>query len=354
MGPRGPSDIYPFNLLDQVRATAWDPPNLLLFPGLAPAARGAPVAVSAPAAGAPPWLRPLHEIQQAALFQNPSDTASSGDTAASPWASGWSTTQRIPAAAPPYADRAGSNPYLGAAADAGELDPARTGRLLAEAKRASDSADWISSGPRIRSAQPMGYVAAATDTPRSSTPSAVNDEQFDGAVGTQPPQDQLGPARNGSFVQSSGWPFPPASMDGALPPMVVAASDQAPARPWWQPAPPLADFAPYSPENQQRGRATYTVIQKALDALGVYLQGAASGIRGRDEYAPAMLFPVSQCLDRCAMGSPELMRQFCHAHTLEGTRNRLRCMQAVTDLEAGNIEDCKNRCRAIANNTTDG
>jgi len=110
MGPRGSSSIDPSNLLDLVRAAAWDPPNLPLFPGLAPAPTGAPVAVSAPAAGAPPWLRPLNEIQQAALSRDPSDPASSGDTAASPWTSGLSAMPRIPAAAPPYADRAVSNP----------------------------------------------------------------------------------------------------------------------------------------------------------------------------------------------------------------------------------------------------
>src|SRR4051812_3076472 len=102
MGPRDPSANYPFNLLD-LAATAWAPPNLPLFPGaLAP--MGPPVAVSSPAAGAPPWLQPLHEIQQASLSPNPPDPASSGDTAASPWASGWSATPRIPAAASPYAD----------------------------------------------------------------------------------------------------------------------------------------------------------------------------------------------------------------------------------------------------------
>jgi hypothetical protein len=312
MGPRGSSSIYPSNLLDLVRATAWAPPNLPLFPGLAPAPTGAPVEVSAPAAGASPWLRPLHEIQQAALSLNPSDRASSGDTAASPWTADWSATPRIPAAAPPYADRDASNPYHGSAADAGELDPARTRRLLAEAKRASDFAAWISDGPTIRSAQPMGYVAGATDAPRPSAPSAGSDDQFDGAVGTQPPQNQLGPASNGLFVQSSGWPFPPASMDAALPPMVVAANDQAPAGPWWEPVSPatprpsysvpLADFAPYSPENQQRGTATYRVIQEALDALGIYLRRTGSAIGGNDDY--------NRCM-RAANGSAGEWGAFC-------------------------------------------
>ncbi len=131
MAPRDSSSIYPSNLLDLVRAAAWAPPNLPLFPG-APAPMGAPLAVSAPAAGAPPWLRPLHELQHAVLSPNPPDPASSGDTAGSSWALGWSATPRTPAAAPPYADRAASSPYLGSAAGAGELDPARTRRLLAE------------------------------------------------------------------------------------------------------------------------------------------------------------------------------------------------------------------------------
>ena len=40
MGLRGSSSIYPSSLLDLVRAAAWDPPNLPLFPGLAPAPTG--------------------------------------------------------------------------------------------------------------------------------------------------------------------------------------------------------------------------------------------------------------------------------------------------------------------------
>ena len=217
MGPRDSLANYPFNLLDMA-ATAWAPPNLPLFPG-APATTGVP-AVSAPAAGAPPWLRPLHEIQQAAFSGYPSDSAPSGDTAASPWASsGWSATPTIPAGAPPYAARAASNPYLGSAAGAGELDPVRTRRLLAEAKRDYDFAAWISADPSIGSSLPMGYVAAATNAPRPGMLRPGIDEQFDGAVGPQPPQNYLGPASNGPFVQSSGWSFPRASMNAALPPM---------------------------------------------------------------------------------------------------------------------------------------
>ena len=190
MGPRDPRDIYPFNLLD-LAATAWAAPNLPLFPG-APTPTSAPVAVSAPAAGALPWLRPLHEIQQAALARSPSDPASSGDTAAGPWTSALSAGPRIPAAAPPYADRTASNPYLGSAVGAAELDPARTSGLVADARRAYDFAAWISGDPSIGSSLPMGYVAAATDFSRPSAPSAGIDQQFDGAVGTQPPQNQLG------------------------------------------------------------------------------------------------------------------------------------------------------------------
>jgi hypothetical protein len=74
----------------------------------------------------------------------------------------------------------------------------------------------------------MGYVAPATDAQRPSTPSAGIDEQFDGAVGPQPSQNHLGPASHGLFAQPSVWPFPRASMDAAVPPTVVAASDQAP------------------------------------------------------------------------------------------------------------------------------
>src|SRR5689334_15484572 len=116
MESRNSSATYPFNLLD----LAWAPPNLPLFPG-APAPTDAPVAVSAPAAGAPPWLRPLHQLQEAALSLNPYEPSSSGNAAASPWTSDWSATPRIPAAAPPYADRAVPNSYLSATADTGEL-----------------------------------------------------------------------------------------------------------------------------------------------------------------------------------------------------------------------------------------
>ena len=164
--------------------------------------------------------------------------------------------------------------------------------------RAYDFAAWIPGGPSVRSAQPMQDAAAASDAPRPSTLGAGSDEQFDGAVRTQPPQYQLGPASNGLFVQSSGWPFPPTSMDSALPPIVVAASDQAPATPTWEPASPLPDFAPYSPENQQRGRATYRVIKDALDALGVYLRRAG----GNDDY--------NRCM-RAANGSQEDWAAFC-------------------------------------------
>jgi len=195
MGPRDPRDIYPFNLLD-LAATAWAAPNLPLFPG-APTPTSAPVAVSAPAAGALPWLRPLHEIQQAALARSPSDPASSGDTAAGPWTSALSAGPRIPAAAPPYADRTASNPYLGSAVGAAELDPARTSGLVADARRAYDFAAWISGGPSARPAQPMEYAAGTPDARRANTssggtPSVGIDQQFDGAVGTQPPQNQLG------------------------------------------------------------------------------------------------------------------------------------------------------------------
>jgi hypothetical protein len=101
MGPRDPSPIYPFTLRD-LAAAAWAPPNLPLFPG-APAPAGAQVAFSALAVGTPPWLRPPHVIQQSALSLNPSDPASSGDTAANPWTSGWSATPHISAVAPPGA-----------------------------------------------------------------------------------------------------------------------------------------------------------------------------------------------------------------------------------------------------------
>lgn len=297
MGPRESSGIYPPNLLDLVRAAAWFPPNLPLLPGA-----GAQLTIPAVAAGAPPWLQPLPEIQQAALFRNPSDPASSGETAASPWTSDWSATPRIPAAAPPYADRTVSNPYFGSVAGAGELDLGRTRSLLAEAKRASDFAAWISGDPGIRSEQPMGYVTAAADAPRPGTASVGSNEQFDDAVATQPPQNQLGPAMNGLFVQSSSWPLSRASGGAASPPMVVAASDQAPARPRLPPGFLPPDFVPYTPENQQRGMATYGVIKDALDALGVYLRRAGSAIGGNDDY--------NRCL-RAANGSPEEWGAFC-------------------------------------------
>lgn len=273
MGPRGPSDIYPFNLPD-LAATAWAPPNLPLFPG-APAPRGAPPAVSAPAAGAPPWLQPLHELQQAALSPNPSDPASSGGTAASPWTPDWSAAPGASAAARPSPGAAASNPFIGPSGDAGVLDPVRTRRLLAEAKRAHDFAAWISGGPSVRPAQSMGYVAAAADASRPGAPSAGSDEQFGGAVETQPPQNPLGPASNGLFVQSSGWPFPRASTDAALPPMVVAESDQAPPSirdpnggatipsPW-----PDSIFWPGSPSAMKGARNFIHNVQDLKDALG--------------------------------------------------------------------------------------
>lgn len=65
---------------------------------------------------------------------------------------------------------------------------------------------------------------------------------------------------------------------------------------------------------------------------------------------PTNFFPVGRCLDACATASPDYMELFCRMYTQEGTKNRSLCWQAVQDLRAEDIESCKNRCRAIANN----
>ena len=270
MGPRNPSAIYPFNLRD-LADTAWAPPNLPLFPG-APAPAGVPAAFSAPTAGTPPWLRLPHEIQQAALSLNPTGPAASGDTAANPWTSEWSATPPISAVAPPYAASATSNTYSDSAASAGELDPARTQRLLAEAKRAYDFAAWISGRPSARSAQPMGYAAAAINAPRLGMPSAGSDERFDSAVGTQPPQYQSGSATNSRFARSSDWPSPSASNDVASPPIVVAANDQAPSI-WGPKGGPINPFPnsqlwPGSPAAMEGARNFADNIHNLIDAWG--------------------------------------------------------------------------------------
>jgi hypothetical protein len=144
---------------------------------------------------------------------------------------------------------------------------------LAEAKRDYDFAAWISADPSIGSSLPMGYVAAATNAPRPGMLRPGIDEQFDGAVGPQPPQNYLGPASNGPFVQSSGWSFPRASMNAALPPMVLAASDQAAPNIWDQnrgatiPSPwPDSIFWPGSPSAMKAGRNFVRNLQDLIDA----------------------------------------------------------------------------------------
>jgi hypothetical protein len=82
---------------------------------------------------------------------------------------------------------AASNPYLASASDAGGLDPTRTRRLLAEAKRAYDFAAWISGDPSIGSSLPIGYVAAATNAPRTSTPTSIDDAVDQPAPANWPP-----------------------------------------------------------------------------------------------------------------------------------------------------------------------
>lgn len=66
--------------------------------------------------------------------------------------------------------------------------------------------------------------------------------------------------------------------------------------------------------------------------------------------APTMLFPLGRCLDICETGKPSLMEDFCKAYTKRGTHNRERCWSAVLDLEAGDVQSCKNQCRAIHEN----
>jgi hypothetical protein len=179
MGPRDPSPINPYSLLDLVKAAAWAPPNLPLFPG-APAP-GAPPAVSAPAAGAPPWLRPPHEIQRIAGTLSPNSPAppSPDDIAASPWTSNWSRAPGAPAAAGPYAGAAASNPYLGFSADADQPDPARPWLQLDDWQRARAFITWMYGAPSARPAQPMRYAAAAADAPHPGTPTTGIDDAVD-------------------------------------------------------------------------------------------------------------------------------------------------------------------------------
>jgi hypothetical protein len=121
----------------------------------------------------------------------------------------------------------------------------------------------------------LGYVGAATDPRRPSTPNAGSDEQFGGAAGTQLPQDQLEPASNGLFVQSSSWPFPRASMDVPLPPIIVAASDQVTPNTGDQnggatiPYPgPDSVFMPGSPSAMRGARNFIRNIHDLIDAVG--------------------------------------------------------------------------------------
>ena len=232
MGPRDPSGIYPFNVLDLVRAAAWAPPNLPLFPG-APA----PTAVSTPEAGAPPWLRPLHEIQQAALSRNLSDPAFPDDTAASQGTSNGSGAPAARAAASPYTGAAAANPYLGPSAGDDALDPARTLRLLKRAKRDLDFVRWISGVPDAGPAQPMQYVAPAADAPRSGAPMTGIDDAVDQpAPFNRPPASSsprlpLSAARKADVVPREGSYLSIVSPQGAIlaPRMIDVAGGAGPA-----------------------------------------------------------------------------------------------------------------------------
>lgn len=66
--------------------------------------------------------------------------------------------------------------------------------------------------------------------------------------------------------------------------------------------------------------------------------------------APLMYPDPNVCLDRCAIGSPGYMAEFCRAHTTLGSPNARRCWQAVEDLEAGDKDACNGRCRAMQHN----
>ena len=181
MGPRDPSDIYPFNWLDLMPTAAWAPPNLPPFQPLAPAPTDAQVAASAPAVGTPPWLQPLHEIKRAADTLSPSrpDPSSPDDIAGSLWTSNGSSAPGARSAVSPYTGAAAANPYLGSSTAGDVLDPARTGRLLERAKRDYDFVRWLSGVPGVRSAQPMQYVAPAADAPRSGAPMTGIDDEVD-------------------------------------------------------------------------------------------------------------------------------------------------------------------------------
>jgi hypothetical protein len=108
---------------------------------------------------------------------------------------------------------------------------------LAEAKRAYDFAAWISGGPSIRSAQPMGYVAPATDAPRPSTPSSGIDDAvgqpapFNRPPAFSPPQLPLLAAPR--KAQGTYWSL--LSPSGALLPIT---------NPSYQPPRAMADIQP--------------------------------------------------------------------------------------------------------------
>lgn len=205
MGPRDPSD-YLSNLLDLARAAAWAPPNLPLFNPPAPAPTDAPMAASAPADGAPPWLQPPHDIQRVAGTRSPSlpDPASPADIAASPWTSNGSSAPGAPAAAGPYTGAVASNLYLASSAGGDTLDPARTQRVLARAKRAHDFVAWMSGSPSVRPDQSMPYAAPAADTPWPGTPTTGIDDAVDQPAPFNPPPYTGAAAPNPSLGSSAG------------------------------------------------------------------------------------------------------------------------------------------------------
>jgi hypothetical protein len=274
MGPRDPSGIYPFNLLDLVRAAAWDAPNLPLFKPLAPASTEAPVAASAPAVGAGPWLQPLHELQRVAgtPSPNPSDPASPDEIAASLWTSNGSSAPGAPAAAGPYTGAAAASPYLGSSADADALDPARTRRLLERAKRDDDFVRWLPGGPSVRPAQPMQYVAPAADAPRPGAPTTGIDDPVDrpvpvnGPPASSPPQLPLFAAPR----RPQGTYWSPLSPSGALLPATQASYPQPRAigdlQPTPAPAPP--PDVPLTVNNVVRSIATGVPIAGGLANKG--------------------------------------------------------------------------------------
>jgi hypothetical protein len=175
--------------------------------------------------------------------------------AASPWTSNASSAPDAHAATRPYSGAAAASPYLGSSIGGDVLDPARTRRLLALAKRDDDFVRWLSGLSGVRPAQPMQYLAPAADAPRPGVATTGIDDAVDHPApfnrpSSPPPLPLFAAPRR---PQGTYWSlFSPT--DALLTAGDLGALDGPPAAPTWPwagqpfyPPPPAAASAKPSP-----------------------------------------------------------------------------------------------------------